>query len=119
MDKIKYSIIGCGIVGLAVAAGLSGPEGGDIVVFEKHSKADRNKQQEQRVIHAGLYYPKGSLKSELCIKGNNMLYEYCEKNSVGFKNCGKLMVSTDQKDREKIAEIIRTLYHAASKYKTS
>lgn len=108
MEKIKYSIIGCGVVGLAVAAELSQNGDGDIAVFEKHeSFGQETSSRNSEVIHAGLYYPPSSLKSRLCVSGNKMLYDYCIRNSVPFKNCGKLVVSTNEEEAKRVLSIYK------------
>lgn len=106
MDQIKYSIIGAGVIGLAIANELAAKGDGDIVVFEKNEKfGQETSSRNSEVIHAGLYYPKDSLKSRLCLKGNKMLYEYCKKENIPHNNCGKLVVSTDEREKQEIKEI--------------
>ncbi len=60
------------------------------------------------VIHAGIYYPKGSLKAKLCVEGKDLLYDYCRKYEIPFKNCGKLIVATDEKEIPVIDGIKKT-----------
>ncbi len=106
MEKIKYAIIGSGVVGLAVAYELSTSLSGDIVVFEKNGKfGQETSSRNSEVVHAGIYYTKKSLKSSLCLEGNKILYDFCRKNGVAHKKCGKLIVATDVNEAEKIRKI--------------
>ena len=108
MDKVKYSIIGAGVAGLAIAYELSKNSDSDIVVFEQNpSFGQETSSRNSEVIHAGIYYPKGSLKSRLCLEGNKLLYEFCAKNGVNHKKCGKIIVSTNEKEKQKLIEIHR------------
>lgn len=92
MDKIKITIIGAGVVGLAIAAELS-QEYDNIVVLEKHDKfGQETSSRNSEVIHSGIYYPPNSLKARLCVEGARLLYEYCEKHSIPHSRLGKLKV---------------------------
>ncbi|KAK5677053.1 hypothetical protein LTS10_010241 [Elasticomyces elasticus] len=97
-----HAVIGGGAVGLAVARRLQQVEGASVVLIEKHpSVGTETSSRNSEVIHAGLYYGHDSLKTKLCLQGKGMLYEYCEKNQVGFKNCGKWIVAqTDEQMAE-------------------
>lgn len=106
MEKIKIAIIGAGVVGLAVAEALSRKVQGDIVVFERHEKfGQETSSRNSEVIHAGIYYPKDSLKSRLCLRGNRLLYGLCEKEGIMHKRCGKIIVSTNEEEIKKIEAI--------------
>lgn len=101
----KYSIIGAGVVGLAIAARLSAKYK-NIVVLEKNKKfGQETSSRNSEVIHSGIYYPTGSLKAMLCVKGREMLYEYCLKNEIPHRKCGKLVVATTS-DECKIVESV-------------
>ncbi|QGZ60332.1 NAD(P)/FAD-dependent oxidoreductase [Paraburkholderia acidisoli] len=94
MDQIECVVIGAGVVGLAVARALAA-RGREVIVLEAAeaigtSTSSRNSE----VIHAGLYYPRGSLKAALCVRGREMLYEYCAERHVPHARCGKLLVAT-------------------------
>ncbi|MBB2927204.1 NAD(P)/FAD-dependent oxidoreductase [Paraburkholderia silvatlantica] len=94
MDQIECVVIGAGVVGLAVARALAA-RGREVIVLEAAeaigtSTSSRNSE----VIHAGLYYPRGSLKATLCVRGREMLYEYCASRNVTHARCGKLLVAT-------------------------
>ena len=100
LDKIECAVIGAGVVGLAVARRLAA-EGRDVVVLEAEDAIGTGtSSRNSEVIHAGIYYPKDSLKAELCVAGKNMLYEYCASHGVPHKACGKLIVATDEAQHE-------------------
>ncbi|MEK7376843.1 MAG: NAD(P)/FAD-dependent oxidoreductase [Candidatus Margulisiibacteriota bacterium] len=108
MDKVKYAIIGAGVVGLAVAYELSKDTDGDIVVFEKYASfGQETSSRNSEVIHAGIYYPKGSLKSKLCLEGNKLLYGFCAEHGVKHKKRGKIIVSTNEEEEKELVEIHR------------
>jgi len=81
MEKIDVLIIGAGVVGLAVAAELSKQLNDlSLVLLEQHSKfGQETSSRNSEVIHAGIYYPTGSLKAKLCVEGNQRLYRFCEE----------------------------------------
>ena len=98
-------IIGAGVVGLAVAENLS-CEFGDVYLVERHTSfGQETSSRNSEVIHAGIYYPQGSLKAVLCIQGNKLMYEYCKKYDVPFRNCGKLIIATDERELELIESL--------------
>lgn len=92
------TIIGAGVVGLAIAEKVS-EKHSDVFVIEKHlTFGQETSSRNSEVIHAGIYYTKGSLKSRLCVEGNKLLYDYCRKYDVPFNNCGKLIVATSEQE---------------------
>ncbi len=96
MEEADVVIVGAGIVGLAVSYILS-DFGREITVIEKnpsfgHEASSRNSE----VIHAGIYYPKQSLKAETCIRGKELLYALCTANNIPHKKLGKLIVAHDK-----------------------
>lgn len=104
MEKTKITIVGAGIIGLAIAAELS-KECNDIVVIEKTSSfGQETSSRNSEVIHAGIYYPVDSLKARLCVEGKELLYKYCEKHNIEHKRMGKLIVAvnTDEVSRLEI-----------------
>lgn len=98
MEKVQVAIVGAGVVGLAVAAELT-KKFQDIVVLEKElSFGQGSSSRNSEVIHAGLYYPKDSLKARLCAEGNKLLYRFCELHSVPYARLGKLIVAQDERE---------------------
>lgn len=105
MEKTGINIIGAGVVGLAIAAELS-KKHKDIVILEKETSFGQGiSSRNSEVIHAGIYYPKDSFKSRLCLKGNKLLYELCRKAGIKHKKCGKVIVSTNEREALKIKSI--------------
>lgn len=95
MDSIDITIIGAGVVGLAIAAELSS-RFGDIAVFERNDNYGREtSSRNSEVIHSGLYYPEESLKTRLCIEGARDLYRMAEQRGIPHRRIGKLIVATD------------------------
>ncbi len=88
------TIIGGGVIGLAIAEELSANHG-EVFLIEKHNTfGQETSSRNSEVIHAGIYYTKDSLKAKLCVEGNRLLYDYCRKYDIPYKNCGKLIVAT-------------------------
>ncbi len=96
MDQVDCVVLGAGVVGLAVARALA-LDGREVIVLEAASSIGTGtSSRNSEVIHAGIYYPKGSLKASLCVRGRQMLYDYCEARGIGYSRCGKLLVATSQ-----------------------
>jgi L-2-hydroxyglutarate oxidase LhgO len=93
MDEIDCVVIGAGVVGLAVARALA-QSGRETVILEQATAIGTGiSSRNSEVIHAGIYYPKGSLKARLCLAGKTRLYDYCASRHVPYQNCGKLIVA--------------------------
>ncbi len=105
-DHIDTCIVGGGVVGLAIARELAQPTSEVFVLEQADDYGLGVSSRSSEVIHAGIYYQKGSLKSTLCIKGKSVLYEYCSKRKVPHYRCGKLIVAMDELEEE-ILESIR------------
>lgn len=98
MDEYSYpcAVIGAGVVGLAVARELA-LRGMEVIVLEAEELiGSHTSSRNSEVIHAGIYYPVGSLKARLCVRGRELLYRYCEERQLPHRRCGKLIVSTDE-----------------------
>jgi L-2-hydroxyglutarate oxidase LhgO len=101
----EITIIGAGVIGLAIAEKIS-KERRNIFLIEKHlTFGQETSSRNSEVIHAGIYYPAGSLKARFCTEGKQMLYDYCEKYNIPFKNCGKLIVATNKSEIASLKEI--------------
>jgi L-2-hydroxyglutarate oxidase LhgO len=96
MNDVNITVIGAGVVGLAIAERITSHYK-NVFVIEKHQTfGQETSSRNSEVIHAGIYYPKGSLKARLCLEGKKLLYDYCEKYVVPFRRCGKLIVATKE-----------------------
>ncbi|WP_420993760.1 NAD(P)/FAD-dependent oxidoreductase [Cupriavidus sp. 30B13] len=94
MEKVDCVVIGAGVVGLAVARALA-LQGREVIVLEaENAFGTITSARNSEVIHAGIYYPAGSLKAEMCVRGRAMLYDYCASHHVNHQRCGKLIVAT-------------------------
>ena len=90
---IDTIIVGAGVVGLAVARACA-QSGRQVLIVERHPHiGEEVSSRNSEVIHAGIYYPKNSLKAQLCVAGSAALYQYCETHSVPFQRLGKLIVA--------------------------
>ncbi len=106
MDKMDCVVIGAGVVGLAVARALA-LQGRDVMVLEAADAIGTGtSSRNSEVIHAGIYYPQGSLKASLCVQGNALLYDYCAARGIGHSRCGKLLVATSQAQVAQLQGII-------------
>jgi L-2-hydroxyglutarate oxidase LhgO len=95
MEEIDAVVVGAGVVGLAVARALA-LAGRDVVVLEALDAFGQvTSARNSEVIHAGLYYPAGSLKARLCVEGKQALYAYCAARGIAHRRCGKLVVATE------------------------
>jgi L-2-hydroxyglutarate oxidase LhgO len=105
MEKVDITIIGAGIIGLTVASRLSHLNK-KILLLERHgSFGQESSSRNSEVLHAGIYYPTDSLKAKLCVEGNRKLYETAEKYNIPCKKTGKLIISTNDTESEKIHEL--------------
>jgi len=110
MDQIECVVIGAGVIGLAVARRLA-QAGHEVLLLETESAfGTMTSSRNSEVIHAGIYYPKDSLKARLCVRGRALLYAYCDARGVEHRRCGKLIVAAtpgQRSDLERIAGAAR------------
>lgn len=107
MEKVDCVVIGAGVVGLAVARALA-LQGRDVMVLEAlDAIGTGTSSRNSEVIHAGIYYPQGSLKAALCVKGKAMLYDYCAARGIGHSRCGKLIVATSGEQVAQLQGIVK------------
>lgn len=106
MEALDCLVVGGGVVGLAVARALA-LRGREVVVLERHDRiGSETSSRNSEVIHAGIYYPQGSLKARLCVEGRARLYQYCEARDIAHRRCGKLIIATSV-DEEPQLEALR------------
>lgn len=98
-------VIGAGAVGLAVARALALAGRETIVIERENMIGTGTSSRNSEVIHAGIYYPKGSLKAKFCVAGKGLLYDYCRERHVPHKNIGKVIVATSAEQVDKLKEI--------------
>lgn len=98
-------VIGAGVIGLAVARACA-RKGRDVIVLEAEDLiASHTSSRNSEVIHAGLYYPQGSLKARFCVEGRRKLYAYLQDHSVEYRNCGKLVVAHPEEE-DQLSDIL-------------
>ena len=105
MDKVDACVVGAGVIGLAVGRALA-RKGLEVLVLEAGPRIGEGvSSRNSEVIHAGIYYPAGSLKAELCVRGRHLLYEYCEQHHVSHSRIGKLIVAASPEDEAQLSVI--------------
>ena len=102
---IDCVVIGAGVVGLAIARALA-LQGREVLLAEAtEAIGTGTSSRNSEVIHAGIYYPAGSLKAKLCVRGKHMLYDYCAERGIGHRRLGKLIVATEPGQEAQLAAI--------------
>ncbi len=97
-EHVECVVIGAGVVGLAVARELA-MAGREVIVLEAaESIGTHTSSRNSEVIHAGLYYPQGSLKARLCVEGKQRLYAYCAERGIAHERIGKIVVAADESE---------------------
>jgi L-2-hydroxyglutarate oxidase LhgO len=105
METVDCVVVGAGVVGLAVARALA-LAGREVIVLEAaEGIGTETSSRNSEVIHAGIYYPKGSLMARTCVEGRRKLYAYCAAHGVPHRNCGKLIVATNTQESELLQSI--------------
>ena len=99
-------VVGAGVIGLAAAAALA-RAGRSVLILERDEGIGRGiTSRNSEVIHAGLYYPRDSLKAEFCVRGREALYAYCAERGVGHRRLGKLVVATCEEEESIVADLL-------------
>ncbi|WP_119680997.1 NAD(P)/FAD-dependent oxidoreductase [Indioceanicola profundi] len=113
METVDCVVVGAGVVGLAVGRALA-LSGREVLVLERGAGiGQETSSRNSEVVHAGIYYPAGTLKAQLCVKGRDRLYAYCRERGIAHRQCGKLIVGT-RPEHHATLEGYRTLAAANS-----
>jgi len=105
MDEVEVVVIGAGAVGLAVARALA-MRGREVLILEAADRFGSGvSSRNSEVIHAGIYYPRGTLKARLCLAGRDLLYAFCAEHGVEHRRCGKLIVAVHERQLAELARI--------------
>jgi L-2-hydroxyglutarate oxidase LhgO len=111
VERVDVLVVGAGVTGIACAC-FTAQRGRSVCLVERHARAGlETSTHNSGVVHAGLYYPAGSLKAALSVEGRERLYEFCARHGVPHRRCGKLVVATDEHE----IEALRALKSRAEK----
>jgi len=102
---VEVVVVGAGAVGLACAGRLARARRSVLVVENRDGVGEETSSRNSGVIHAGLYYPVGSLKALTCVEGRERLYARCEREAIPHRKCGKLVVATDAAERAQLEQL--------------
>jgi L-2-hydroxyglutarate oxidase LhgO len=106
LDRVEVVVIGAGVVGLAIGRALA-LAGREVLVLESERHfGTGTSSRNSEVIHAGIYYPAGSLKARLCVEGRRQLYDYCAARGVAHRKLGKLIVATRDEQVDALQSIL-------------
>ena len=107
MADVSMTVVGAGVVGLAVAARLS-PRHPDLVVLERRERpGQETSSRNSEVVHAGLYYPPGTLKARLCVEGNRRIYELGEEHGVPCRRITKIIVASAESEIAHLEKLLK------------
>jgi len=107
VETVDCIVVGAGVVGLAIARALASA-GREVILLEQADGiGSETSSRNSEVIHAGIYYPAGSLMARTCVAGRRALHAYCTERGVTFSNCGKLIVATTPDEDARLADIKR------------
>ena len=110
MDRLDAVVLGAGVVGLAVGRALA-LAGRSVVVLEQHQDFGMETSgRNSEVIHAGIYYPEGSLKARLCVEGKKQLYQYCKERRIAHRQTGKLIVAVTPEEEVELQGYINSAW---------
>jgi len=106
MDHTDIIVTGAGAVGLALAARLSVKY--SVVVLEKEESFGRHtSSRNSETVHSGIYYPQGSLKAQLCLRGNELIYRFMKENDIAHSNCGKYIIASSEDEIPEIEKLFK------------
>ena len=94
-DSADVLVVGAGVVGLSVARALA-LHGLEVIAIERHKRVgEETSSRNSGVIHSGIYYPTGSAKARLCVRGRELLYAYCAEKGISYQRCGKIILAQE------------------------
>jgi L-2-hydroxyglutarate oxidase LhgO len=106
MADTPLTVVGAGVVGLAVAARLA-PRFPELVILERRERhGTEASSRNSEVVHGGFYYPTGSLKARLCVRGKELLYEACERHGIPYRRTGKLVAATSSEEEPALERLL-------------
>ena len=105
-NDVNITIIGAGVVGLAIAAKLSERYQNIFVIDKNRSFGQETSSRNSEVVHSGIYYPTGTLKAKFCVEGRKMLYSLCDKENIPYRKCGKLIVATNDSEVDELHNLL-------------
>jgi L-2-hydroxyglutarate oxidase LhgO len=105
MEEADITIIGAGVIGLAIAAEVARPDLSVFILEKNPAHGGGISSRNSEVIHGGMYYPERSLKASLCVAGNKMLYEIAAKNNIPHQRTGKLIVAVKPEEIEELEQL--------------
>ena len=104
-ERVECVVIGAGVIGLAVARRLA-RVGVEVIVLERAEMiGTETSSRNSEIVHAGIYYPTGSLKARTCVAGKHALYDYCAAHGIAHRHCGKIIVATDDSQVDELAAL--------------
>jgi L-2-hydroxyglutarate oxidase LhgO len=104
-DRIETLVVGAGVIGLAIARELATAGHEVVVVDQANAIGTETSSRNSEVIHAGIYYPRDTLKAQLCVEGRKLLYNYCAERGVTARAIGKLIVATTSAEIPKLKSL--------------
>lgn len=104
-ESVDCVVVGAGVVGLAVARALASAGREVVIVEAENAFGTVTSARNSEVIHAGIYYPTGSLRASLCVRGRELLYDFCASRGVNHRRCGKLIVAQDEAEHAQLKGI--------------
>ena len=104
-NKFNFIIIGAGVIGLSIAERLSRRTNNILVIDKEKKFGQHTSSRNSEVVHSGFYYPNKSLKAQLCVKGNKMIYDFCDKYNISYNKCGKLVIANTKYELDQLDKI--------------